>query len=120
MSELERYQSDAKYLASKLVTHWEAYDFDEMSDDPEKRVPRITFEGVTVVSVTPKLAEHVRGFAYEKFIRRYEVEYQDGKFVFVLTVEVPYGHVREYKLAVYLVEEREIKQLFSERLEKIK
>ena len=119
MSELQRYESDAKYLASKIVTHWETYDFNETSTDPEERVPRITFDNVRGISVKPRVAEYINGFVYEKFLRKYDVDYKDGKYIIIITVEVSFAHVCEYKVTILLCTEAEPITLFSSRLERI-
>lgn len=116
MTELQRYESDVRYLVSRVVSHWENYDMTEKSEDPELRVPRITFTDVKGIFVSPKVAEHIKGFGYEKFIRRYEVLYKGGQYIFKINAESHFGCVREYNMSVTLITEKDMKVLYSERL----
>ncbi|MBQ9314816.1 MAG: hypothetical protein IJ220_07525 [Clostridia bacterium] len=116
MLDTKKYECDVRYLTSHIVTKWEEYDFSEQIRDFEKRVPRIEFTEIADVEIKEKEVEHVQGFGYEKFIRRYEVIYKDGKYVFVVTVDSHFSCVRKFWLTAYWVTNEEMIKLFTERL----
>ena len=116
MFDKRRYEDDARYLSSHVVTHWDNYDFAEKSEDAEKRVPTISFDGVSNIEIKARPAEYVKGFGYEKFIRRYEVTYKDGHFLFNIIVNVHFDCVKEYMLNVSLITSDDSIHLISEVL----
>lgn len=116
MFDRERYESDARELSAHVITKWDGYDFSEKSEDWDKRVPRIEFAGISDVDWKARKPEHVEGFGYEKFIRRYEVTYHDKHYVFVITVDSHFGCVRKFWLTAYGVTKEESSKLFMERL----
>ena len=116
MLERERYESDARELSTHVTTLWDEYDFSEKSENWDKRIPKIDFTGVADVESKCREPEHVMGFGYEKYIRRYEVTYRDKHYVFVITVDSHWGCVRKFWLTVYGVTEEESCKLYTERL----
>lgn len=109
-------EQDARFLASHIVTNWDNYDFTERYDIIEKRVPTIEFKDIRDINVKDIEPEHVKGFRYEKFIRRYEVTYKDVHYLFVITVDSHFGCVRKFFITVYHVTKDEQKNLFTENL----
>jgi len=116
MLAMKRYHDDVDFLISHVITHWDNYDFKEKTSDPERRVPRISLKGIRDIEISPKEVEHVEGFGYELFIRKYEVVYKDTQYIFKLTVDSHFGCVRQYTLSVLLYTCNEMKELYTERL----
>lgn len=112
----KRYECDARDLSLHIVTSWDDYDFKEETDDLERRVPRIVFKDAVDIEVKSREPEHIKGFGYEKFIRRYEVTYRDANYLFVITVDSHFGCVWKYWVTVYLCTENEMSKLLMERL----
>lgn len=99
----KRIEQEARELSKHTATDWSDYDFSETEKDLERRVPKIYFSGISDIEVKAKNPEHVEGFSYEKFIRRYEVTYKDKHFLFVITVDSHWNCVKKFLLTVYSI-----------------
>ena len=116
------YEDEARELSKHVSTCWDNYDFSEKTENWERRVPKIYFNDIVDVEVKVREPEHIIGFGYEKFIRRYEVTYRDKNYVFVVTVDSFWNCVKSFWLTVYgiinahNIREQEQVMLFKESL----
>ena len=115
------YEAEARELSKFVSTCWDNYDFSEKTTELERRVPRIYFNDNIDVEVKGRRPEHIEGFGYEKFIRRYEITYRDKQYIFVVTVDSYWNCVRKFWITAYGIirehdNDREQVMLFKESL----
>ena len=95
------YEMEARELVKNMSTVWDEYDYFEQSIEINCRVPKIQFPSNLDVEAVEKKLDYVKGFAHEKFIRKYEVTYRDKHYLFDISVDSYWGCVKRFWLTVY-------------------
>lgn len=97
----KRLEEEGRNLSKFIATDWNDYDFSEKTEELERRVPKIYFNNASNIEVRERRPELVKGFGYEKYIRRYEITHRDLRFLLVVTVDSYWNCVKKFWLTMF-------------------
>lgn len=97
MRNFELLREEAKFLNTHMKTVWQDYDFQEISNNLNRRVPKIEFD----VEVKVMLDEvHHYENEVEIYEREYQIEYNGNVYIFEISAHLCNGSVKKFQLDV--------------------
>lgn len=97
MRNFELLREEARFLSTHMKTVWQDYDFQEISNNLNSRVPKIEFD-VEVKVMFDEVHHYKNGI--EIYVREYQIEYNGNVYIFEILTHLFNGSVRQYQLDV--------------------